>query len=144
MDDAGREALLKYILRPSVAQERVTRGPDGLVRITLKKAFADGTVAVDMDPLSWLTRLAASVPPPKFSPFGDHEARHTVRYSEVLASASKLRSRIAPKPASTPAVSADSTDCVRRTIVISEHFPWDAAQRVDGTDAARAILGEVR
>lgn len=26
MDDAGRESLLKYILRPSVAQERVTRG----------------------------------------------------------------------------------------------------------------------
>ena len=35
------------------------------------------------------SRLAASVPPPKF---------HTVRYSGVLASASKLRSRIAPKP----------------------------------------------
>jgi hypothetical protein len=33
-DEAGREALLKYVLRPAVAQERVTRGPDGLVRIT--------------------------------------------------------------------------------------------------------------
>ena len=32
MDDAGREALLEYILRPAVAQERVTRGPDGLRR----------------------------------------------------------------------------------------------------------------
>ncbi len=31
MDDAGREALLKYVLRPAVAQERVTRGPEGLV-----------------------------------------------------------------------------------------------------------------
>ena len=30
------------------------RLPDGLVRITLKKANADGTVAVDMDPLSVL------------------------------------------------------------------------------------------
>ena len=97
-DDTGREALLRYVLRPPIAQERVVQGPDGLVRITLKKAFADGTVAVDMDPLSWLTRLAASVPPPKFSPFGDHEARHTVRYFGVLASASKLRPRIAPKP----------------------------------------------
>ena len=89
MDDAGRESLLKYILRPSVAQERVTRGTDGLVPIAVKKPFADGTVAVDMDPLSLLSRLAASVPPPKF---------HTVPYSGVLASASKLRSRIAPKP----------------------------------------------
>jgi len=77
-------------LRPAVAQERVTRGPDGLVRITLKKPFSDGTVAVDMDPLSLLCRLAASVPPPRF---------HTVRYAGVLAPASKLRPRIVPKPA---------------------------------------------
>ncbi len=36
-----------------------------------------------------LTRLCASVPPPKV---------HTVRYAGVLASASRLRSRIVPKP----------------------------------------------
>ena len=66
------------LLRPAVAQERVTRGPDGLVRIALKKAFADGTVAVDLDPLSLLSRLAAAVPAPRF---------HTVRYAGVLASA---------------------------------------------------------
>ena len=79
MDDAGREALLEYILRPSVAQERVTRGTDGLVPISLKKPFADGTVAVDMDPLSLLSRLAASVPPPKFHTAQERgclEARH--------------------------------------------------------------------
>ena len=40
-----------------------------------------------MDPLSLLSRLAASVPAPKF---------HTVRYLGVLAPASKLRSRIVP------------------------------------------------
>jgi hypothetical protein len=44
---AGREALLRYVLRPAVAQERVEQRPDGLVRITLKKAYADGTIAVD-------------------------------------------------------------------------------------------------
>jgi hypothetical protein len=124
-----------------------------IVRITLKKPFSDGTVAVDMDPLSLLSRLAASVPAPRlppsgitkrvtpfgtrgcsrrrvssrslsrtarwpstwircrcsavprrrcphraYPPFGDHEARHTVRYAGVLASASKLRPRLA-KPA---------------------------------------------
>jgi Putative transposase len=93
LDALGQEALGKYVLRPAVAQERVTRGPDGLVRITLKKPFSDGTVAVDMDPLSLLCRLAASVPPPRF---------HTVRYAGVLAPASKLRPRIVPKPPATP------------------------------------------
>ena len=51
------------------------------MRITLKRPLSDGTVAVDMDPLSLLCRLAASVPPPRF---------HTVRYAGVLAPASKL------------------------------------------------------
>jgi hypothetical protein len=89
MDERGREALLKYVLRPPIAQERVTQGPEGLVRIALKKKFSDGTFAVDLDPLSLLTRLCASVPPPRF---------HTVRYAGVLASASKLRPRILPEP----------------------------------------------
>jgi len=94
LDALGREALCKYVLRPAVAQERVTQGPDGLVRIALKKPFSDGTVAVDMDPLSLLCRLAASVPPPRF---------HTVKYAGVLAPASKLRPRIVPKPPPGPA-----------------------------------------
>ena len=100
LDAAGREALLKYVLRPAIAQERVMRGPQGLVRIALKKAFADGTVAVDLDPLSLLSRLAAAVPAPRF---------HTVRYAGVLASASKLRARIAPTRATTP-TSADGME----------------------------------
>jgi hypothetical protein len=63
--------------------------PDPLVRITLNKPYADGTLAVDMDPLSLLCPLATSLPPPRF---------HTVRYAGVLAPASTWRSRIAPKP----------------------------------------------
>ena len=59
-----------------------------LVRITLKKAYTDGTIAVDMDPLSLLCRLATSVPPPRL---------HTIRYAGVLAAASAWRSRLAPQ-----------------------------------------------
>jgi len=89
----GREALLRYVLRPPLAQERLELRPDGLVRITLKKAYADGTVAVDMDPLSLLCRLAASVPPPRF---------HTVQYAGVLAPASPWRSRVGPPVCADP------------------------------------------
>lgn len=87
LDPAGREALLRYVLRPPIAQERLEQRPDGLVRITLKKAYTDGTVAVDRDPLSLLCRLATSVPPPRL---------HTVRYAGVLAAASPWRPRITP------------------------------------------------
>jgi hypothetical protein len=104
MDERGREALLKYVLRPPIAQERITQGPEGLVRIALKKRFSDGTFAVDLDPLSLLTRLCASVPPPRF---------HTVRYAGVLASASKLRPRILPDPQGADGA-ADGADMAAR------------------------------
>ncbi|MBL0197677.1 MAG: transposase [Myxococcales bacterium] len=118
-DVAGREALLKYVLRPAVAQERVTRGPDGLVRITLKKPFSDGTVAVDMDPLSLLSRLAASVPAPRF---------HTVRYAGVLASASKLRPRLAPEARGGPTENAaPMPERPRR----GAHRPWAGSPEED-------------
>jgi hypothetical protein len=35
-------------LRPPIAQDKIEQGPDGLVRIVLKKPYADGTVAVDL------------------------------------------------------------------------------------------------
>jgi hypothetical protein len=88
-DASGREALCKYVLRPPLAQERLSLLPDGLVRITLRKPFRDGTYAVDMDPLSLLCRLATMTPPPRI---------HVVRYSGVLAPAAKLRALIVPPP----------------------------------------------
>jgi len=89
LDARAREALLTYVLRPPIAQERITQGPDSLVRIALKRPVSDGTVAIDLDPLSLLCRLAASVAAPRM---------HTVRYAGVVASASTLRRRIVPKP----------------------------------------------
>jgi hypothetical protein len=89
LDPRGREKLLCYVLRPPIAHRRIEHRPDGLVRIALKRAFADGTLAVEMDPLSLLCRLATSVPPPRF---------HTVKYAGVLAPASTWRARIKPRP----------------------------------------------
>jgi hypothetical protein len=48
-DERGREALLQYVLRPPIANEHVQEGPEGLVRILLKRPFSDGTTAVDTD-----------------------------------------------------------------------------------------------
>jgi len=86
-DAVGREALARYALRPPLAQERLTRASDDLVRLTLKRPFSDGTWAVELDPLSLLCRLVTTIPPPRF---------HTVRYAGVLAAASRLRARIVP------------------------------------------------
>ncbi len=87
--------------------------PDGLVRIALKRAYTDGTVAVDMDPLSLLCRLAASVPPPRF---------HTVKYAGVLAPASAWRSRIARPP--TPTAASEDVAAEARKPKRAGYRPW--------------------
>jgi hypothetical protein len=89
----GREALVRYALRPPIAQERLRLLPDGLVRIELKRPFSDGTVAIDLDPLSLLCRLAASVPPP---------ACHLVHYAGILGAASQLRPLVVPPAPADP------------------------------------------
>ncbi len=99
-DSEGREALVRYILRPPIAQDRVELLPGDLVRIRLRRPFRDGTVAVDLDPLSLLCRLAASVPPPHF---------HVVRYAGALAPASKLRPLVIPPPP--PTANDDPSPC---------------------------------
>ena len=81
-DKAGRERLIKYILRPPLAEGRLQRLDGGRVRLQLKRAFGDGTFAVEMDELSLVARLAAMVPPPW---------QNQVRYSGVLAPAAKWR-----------------------------------------------------
>jgi len=118
LDLSGREALLRYVLRPPIAQDKIEPQQDGLIRIVLKKAYADGTVAVDLDPLSLLARLAACVPPPR---------HHTVRYSGVLAAASPWRSRI------TPCTEPDEEPRRKRS---SRYRPWaQLLWRTFGVDA---------
>ena len=108
VDDDARARLLRYVLRPPLAQDRLTVLPDHRVRLTLKRPWSDGTYALDMDALALLARLASSVPPPR---------QHLSRYSGVLSAAAHWRPLIippapadssatpapAPPPTSTPA-----------------------------------------
>jgi len=113
-DVQGREALVRYALRPPLAQERLHLLPDGLVRIELKRPFRDGTVAVDLDPLSLLCRLAALVPPPRC---------HLVHYAGVLGAASKWRALVVPPPPEQP--EQDSTEAAQRPSTHrSRYRPW--------------------
>jgi hypothetical protein len=124
-DVLGREALLRYALRPPLANDRLEARADGLVRITLRRAYADGTFAVDIDPLSLICRLAASVPPPRL---------HTVKYAGVLATASRWRARIAPAP--TEPEKPEPADASKRTRSASTYRPWaELLLRTLGVDA---------
>jgi hypothetical protein len=75
-DQQARLTLCKYILRPPLANDRLKILDDGNVRLDFKKPWSDGTGSVDLEPLAFIARLAALVPPPK---------RHLVRYFGVLS-----------------------------------------------------------
>jgi len=90
------ERLCRYAARPPLAQERLSQLHDGRVRLELKKPWADGTSAFVMEPLDFIARLVAAIPPPRF---------HMTRFHGVLAPHSALRPLVVPKPK--PAIEAE-------------------------------------
>ncbi len=86
---AGLERLCRYVLRPAVALSRLTIADDDTVTLTLRSPWSDGTGALRFDPVDFVGRLAALVPPRR---------QHLVRYHGVLAPAARWRSRVVPVP----------------------------------------------
>ncbi len=63
-DRLGLERLCRYLLRPPLAQERLSRLPDGRVVCTLRHPWHDGTRHLIFTPHELLERLAAITPRP--------------------------------------------------------------------------------
>ena len=81
------ERLCRYVARPPVATERLSRQPDGQLAIRLKKRWRDGTTCVLFSPQELMEKLAALVPPPRF---------HLVRYHGVLGPSARARREVVP------------------------------------------------
>jgi hypothetical protein len=81
------ERLVRYVARPPLSQERLERHGDGRVRLRFKAAWKDGTDAILLDPLDFISRLCALVPPPRF---------HTLRYHGVLSAHATARREVVP------------------------------------------------
>ena len=76
------ERLCRYITRPAIANERLSRNSKGQVVLQLKSPYRDGTSHIVMQPLEFMQRLAALVPRPRL---------HLIRFHRVLAPHAKLR-----------------------------------------------------
>jgi hypothetical protein len=99
---ATLERLCRYMLRPPLARDRLTLGADGRVFWELKRPYGDGTTHLAFDPLVFLERLAALVPPPR---------SHLVLYHGVLSSHASWRAEILPRfEAAVPAHAHDGHD----------------------------------
>lgn len=87
------ERLCRYVARPAIALERLSRDGDGLVVYELKHPFRDGTTHVLFEPLDFIARLAALVPRPR---------THLVRFHGLFAPNARHRRLVVPGPVRAP------------------------------------------
>jgi hypothetical protein len=76
------ERVCRYFLRPPVAIDRLHLTDDGLVRLSLRQPWREGTTDLVFTPLEFLERLAVLVPRPRVNLilyFGVLGARATAR-----------------------------------------------------------------
>lgn len=87
-DRKGRERILRYILRPPIATQRLSRTPDGRVLYRLNKPWANGTKSFLFEPLDFLAKLLPLVPPPRVN---------QIRYHGIFGPHARLREQIVPE-----------------------------------------------
>ena len=87
------ERLCRYVARPPIAQERLEVTPAGRVLLRFKRVWRSGAHAVVLDPLDFIARLVALIPPPHFN---------MLRYHGVLAARAKARAEVVPGPSEEP------------------------------------------
>jgi len=83
------EVLCRYVARPPLVADRLTRTNDGQVLYRLKKKWSDGSTHVVLEPKVFLQRLCALVPRPRIP---------LVTYHGVLAPAATWRAEVVPTP----------------------------------------------
>jgi hypothetical protein len=89
-DREGLESLIRYALRPPLAQDRLSLAEDGSgdLVLRLKRPLANGQAALQLQPVTLLRRLAGLVPKPW---------THQIHYFGGFASHSSLRCRLVPR-----------------------------------------------
>jgi hypothetical protein len=115
-DREGLERMARYLARPPIASDRLTRLDDGRLELQLKRPWRDGTTAFVFTPHELIERLVALVPRPR---------AHLTRYFGVFAPAFAARAGIVPAivPAA-PRLPAGSDGGVARAQPRRRRFPW--------------------
>ena len=86
-DRPALERLLRYVNRPAIPEDRLTLQDDGRVLLQLKRRWSDGTESLVLEPLDFVRRAVALIPPPR---------ANLTRYHGVVAPGSTLRSEVVP------------------------------------------------
>jgi hypothetical protein len=83
------ERLVRYLVRPPLALERLTESTGGQLLYQFRRPWRDGSTALLLDPVELLERLAALVPPPR---------RPLVAYHGFFGPRARWRSAIVLEP----------------------------------------------
>lgn len=81
------EKLCRYITRPAIREKRLPISPQGRVPYELKTPWRNGTTHVEWDPVDFIAKLAALVPPLR---------AHLTRFHGVFAPNANLRAQLTP------------------------------------------------
>jgi len=116
-DRKGLERMARYLARPPIATDRLSRLDDGRLELRLKRPWRDGTTSFVFTPHEIIERLVALVPRPR---------AHLTRYFGVFAPAFAARAGIVPAgagkaPHARPG--ADSLD-PEAPPAYPRRFPW--------------------
>ena len=117
-DRAGLERMARYLARPPVATDRLTRLDDGRLELQLKRPWRDGTTAFVFTPHELIERLVALVPRPR---------AHLTRYFGIFAPAFAARAEIVPAggpKVPRPRARADDDHDPPTAPVPRRRFPW--------------------
>ena len=79
------ERLCRYISRPAISEQRLSMTDHGKVRYELKTPYRDGTTHVFFEPIDFIGKLAALIPPPRLN---------LTRFFGVFAPNSALRAQV--------------------------------------------------
>ena len=127
--------LCRYITRPAIAERRLSISPQGRVRYELKSPWRNGTTHVEFEPIDFIAKLAALVPPPR---------AHLTRFHGIFAPNANLRAQLTPagrgrRPAGAPADSSAPADD-RSPAERRRSMTWaQRLKRVFGTDLTTCV-----
>jgi hypothetical protein len=79
------ERLCRYISRPAISEQRLSMTDRGKVRYELKTPYRDGTSHIFFEPIDFIGKLTALIPPPRLN---------LTRFYGVFASNSNLRAQV--------------------------------------------------
>jgi hypothetical protein len=119
------ERLCRYVARPPVATERLSRLEGGRLVYRLKHRWRDGTTHVVFEPEELIERLVALVPPPRF---------HLVRYHGILGPAAGQRGRVVPGVAAKAGTEDTSAHLAEGARVAGLSRPCVSRSRDAGSD----------